>query len=304
MEGLKVGHVTHPDLGTGVSVFLFDKPARGGYVIGGAGPATHELAPLNPETSVANVHALMLSGGSAFGLYAGKGVMQYLAEQNIGLSMPHGGVVPIVPAASIYDLTYKSKEVPTANDAYLAAKSARENNSESGRIGAGTGATVGKIVPDAKRMTGGLGRAEITFESGLQVIAYAVVNAVGDIVDENNHIIAGARFANGNFANCTNFLLSGKAEKLLFQRKNTNTTLVAVFTNARFDKAELTHLAKMALAGMARAINPVFTCYDGDIVFCISLGEKQASLLSVGSIFAHMVRLSILDAVKQTEIVS
>lgn len=314
LKGLKVGHVSHRDKGTGLSVFLFDKSASGSYIICGAGPASHELAPLDPESSVNSVHGLLLSGGSAFGLYAGKGVMQYLAEHNIGLNLPHG-VVPIVPCAAIYDLSYKAASPPTDQDAYQACVDARETNTESGRIGAGTGATVGKIVPEAKRMTGGLGRAEVSLPNGLQVVAYAVVNAVGDIRDAQNNIVAGARKPNGDFIDSTQYLLSGQAEQMIFSHmaarnasnhsnKNMNTTLVAVFTNALFNKSELKRLARMSIAGMARAINPVFTCYDGDILFCVSLGEMKASLLMAGSIAAEAVRLSILNAVKHSEIVS
>lgn len=304
MQGLKVGHTSDIKKGTGVSAFIFTNPARGSYFLCGSGPATHELATLDPETSVNAVHALLFAGGSAFGLYAGKGVMRYLVEQKIGLVLPHA-IVPIVPVAAIYDLAFQLPEPPNDEDAYKACVGAREDNLESGRIGAGTGATVGKIVPDTMRMSSGIGRAEIVCDSGLQVLAYAVVNAVGDIRNEKNQIIAGAKFTNGEFVDTAQFLLSGRGEEILIPSyKNENTTLVAVFTNAKFSKSELKRVAKMAIAGMARAINPVFTCYDGDILFCISLGEFSASVMTVGSIAAHAVHLAILDAVKQTEIVS
>jgi len=208
MQGLKIGHVTHHDKGTGVSVFLFEPHAVGSYVICGSGPASHELAPLDPEMSVPSIHALMFAGGSAFGLHAAAGVMQYLVEQGVGLKLPHG-VVPIVPAASVYDLVYKSAHFPDAKDGYNACLNARADDDTSGQVGAGTGATVGKLIPDAKRMTSGIGRAVLSTPDGLEVIAYAVVNAVGDIYDQQG-TVAGARLADGTFANCEKFLLSGE----------------------------------------------------------------------------------------------
>lgn len=301
MQGLKVGHVSHDEHGTGITVFLLDQPARGAYLLCGSGPATHELAPLDPETSVNAVHALVFSGGSAFGLYAAEGVMRYLAERNIGLTLPHG-VVPIVPAAAIYDLIYKKAEAPTAKQAYEACRIATEDNNQSGQIGAGRGATVGKIVPQTSRMTSGIGRKELMLPNGIAVTAYVVVNAIGDVIDAQNNIMAGAKNADGSFANCTQFLLQGGGEEMIFS--HSNTTLAAIFTNAKFNKSELKRIAKMAISGMSRAISPVFTCYDGDILFAISLGEKEASVLTVGTLAAEAVRLAILDAVKQSKVVA
>lgn len=299
MQGLKVGHVSNEEAGTGVSVFLFDKPAVGAYWICGSAPATHELHLLEPDKSVPILNALMLTGGSAYGLYAAKGIMTYLTEQGIGLSVPHG-LVPIVPAAAIYDLSYIKALSPTEEDAYQACQIAKENNTESGRIGAGAGATVGKIIPDAKHMTGGIGRAELDLPGGIKVIAYAVVNSVGDIHD-GDKIIAGA-YKDGKFADCEKYLLSGLLEKNLFTHGHT--TLVAVFTNAKFSKGELKRIARMATAGMARAITPIFTQFDGDMVFCISLGLEAASELTVGTVAAEAVRLSVIDAVKNSEVIT
>lgn len=300
MDGLKVGHTTNTVNGTGVTVFLFEQPAVGAYFLAGSGPASHELAPLDPETSVQNLHGLVLSGGSAFGLNTASGAMRFLAEQGIGLRLPHG-VVPIVPAVAIYDLAYKNALPPTAEDAYQACLSAKKNNTESGRIGAGTGATVGKIVPNAKHMTSGLGYASLSLANGLTVSAYAVVNAVGDVRNAEGKIIAGARWPNGEFADCQQFLIDGHGETILIPQ--TNTTLVAVFTNAKFSKSELKRLAKMAVAGMARAITPVFTCYDGDILFAISIGTVAASILTTGTLAAEVVRQAIVHAVNATEVI-
>jgi L-aminopeptidase/D-esterase-like protein len=300
MEGLKVGHYTNTDVGTGITVFLMEKSAVGAYWICGAAPASHELAVLDPDNSVPKLHGLVFTGGSAYGLYAAQGVMTYLAELGIGHPTIQG-VVPIVPAAAIYDLNYKKPIPPNAEEAYSACQNATEHNRDSGRIGAGTGATVGKLVRSAKHMTAGIGRAELSLENGVSVVAYAVVNSVGDVRDATGKIIAGAVSANGEFANGEQYLLSGQAEQDLFS--NSNTTLAVVFTNAAFLKDELKRVGKMAIAGMARAIAPVFTRFDGDILFCVSIGTQVASELTVGTMAAEVVRLAILDAVKQAEII-
>lgn len=298
MEGLKVGHYTNTETGTGVTVFLLEKSAVGAYRICGSAPATHELAVLDPDNSVPHLHGLSFSGGSAYGLFAADGVMTYLTERGIGHPTPHG-VVPIVPAASIYDLSYKHPLPPTAQHAYEACLAAKENNRDSGRIGAGTGATIGKLIRTASAMTSGIGYAELKLESGAQVIAYAVVNSVGDVRDAKGNIVAGARYPDGKFANCEQYLLSGQAETDLFSHGNT--TLVAVFTNVKFTKEELKRVAKMAIAGMARAISPIFTKFDGDILFCVSTGDRVVSELTIGTMAAEAVRLSILDSVKASE---
>lgn len=297
MDGLKVGHVSDEKNGTGVSVFLFERGATGAYWICGSAPATHELAVLDPDNSVPKLYGLVFAGGSAYGLHAAQGVMTYLTERGIGHSTSHG-VVPIVPAAAIYDLTYKNSMPPSAEQAYQAAQNAAENNNKSGRIGAGTGATVGKIIPGKHAMTGGLGRAEMGLPNGIKVIAYAVVNCIGDVRNIKGEIVAGACDNNGEFSNCEQYLLSGEAEQDLFSYSNS--TLVAVFTNAKFAKDELKRIGKMAIAGIARAVSPVFTRFDGDVLFCVSVGEETASELTMGTLAAEAVRLAILDAVKNS----
>jgi L-aminopeptidase/D-esterase-like protein len=294
MRGLKVGHYSDHERGTGLSVFLFEESATGCYWICGSAPATHELAAIDPDGSVPRCHGLVLTGGSAYGLHAAAGVMRYLAEKSIGHPVP-SGVVPIVPAAAIYDLAHASDHFPTPENAYAACLEAAESNIERGRIGAGTGATVGKLVPFAKCMTGGIGRAVLRQQDGLEVVAYVVVNSVGDVY-EHGKVIAGARDVHGNFTNCEDFLLSGHAENELFS--SPNTTLAAVFTNAALEKDEARRIAKMGAAGMARAISPAFTRFDGDIVFCMSVGNLPASELTVGAMAAEAVRRAIIDAVK------
>lgn len=299
MLGLKVGHFSDELHGTGVSVFLFESGAVGGYWICGSAPATHELVVLDAESSVPACHGLVMAGGSAYGLFAAGGVMRYLEERGIGHPVA-SGVVPIVPAVAIYDLAYISAEVPTAQQTYEACLSATEENTQYGRVGAGTGATIGKLVPNANWMTGGLGRAVLTQADGLEVIAYAVVNSVGDVCDHDT-IIAGARNQQGGFADCEKYLLAGHAEVELFS--NTNTTLAVIVTNASFGKDACKRISKMAVAGIARAVSPSFTRFDGDIVFCMSAGQHGASELTVGAMAAEALRLAILNAVEDSTVV-
>jgi L-aminopeptidase/D-esterase-like protein len=299
MHGLKVGHYSDFERGTGVSVFLFEGSAAGGYVICGSAPATHELATLDAGSSVPRCHALVLAGGSAYGLFAAAGVMRYLGERGIGQPVP-AGVVPVVPVAAIYDMAYQQASFPSADHAYQACLAASEDNVARGRVGAGTGATVGKLIPATHCMTGGLGRVLLTQADGLEVLAYVVVNSVGDIHDQGA-IIAGAKDQANQFADCEKFLLAGHSELELFT--SSNTTLAMIVTNASFSKAECQRIAKMAVAGLARAIAPVFTCFDGDIVFCMSVGEQAASELTVGTMAAEALRLAVINAVQESEVV-
>jgi L-aminopeptidase/D-esterase-like protein len=296
MNALKIGHYTNIEQGTGLSVFLFNEPATGVYHICGSSPATRELHILDVDSNVSEINGLVLTGGSAFGLACIDGVMRYLSGRNTGKFMPHGGVVPIVPGAAIYDLVIKSSQAPTAENAFEACENAVEDNSTCGRIGAGTGASVGKIVPNTARMSGGFGYAKIELETGLEVVACVVVNPVGDVFEEGN-IIAGAKYPDGSFANCYQYLISGSEEEYYSQ---SNTTLAAVFTNAKFSKLELKRIAKMAVSGMALAISPAFTRYDGDVIFCVSLGEHVASELTVGAVAAEAVKQAIINAVKDS----
>jgi L-aminopeptidase/D-esterase-like protein len=298
MKHLKIGHYTQAEQGTGLSVFLFDQPVCGAYTLCGSAPAAHELTVLDLDAMVSGVNGLLLAGGSAFGLSAVDGVLRWLKERNRGFATSHG-VVPIVPAVALYDLAFNESVAPMAEHAYQACQQATENNVLQGRIGAGTGATVGKFVANTRRMSGGLGRAELRLANGVTVLAYAAVNSVGDVTDASGNIIAGACLPNGDFANCTQMLLSGCDDAL---QANTNTTLVAVFTNANFSKVELKRISKMALAGMPRAISPVFTQYDGDIVFCFSVGAATASEKIVGAMAAEAVRQAIVNAVQDSKI--
>lgn len=299
MKGLKIGHFTQKEHATGATVFIFQEPAIGAHFVCGSSPASHELHVLEPEANVTHVDGLALLGGSAYGLPAVMGMMRWLEANKRGWATPHG-VVPIVPAAAIYDLAMQTDIPPSAEDVYRACELAREDNPEHGRIGVGCGASVGKLVPHTKRMTGGLGYAQMTLPEGVTVLAYAVVNAVGDVRDLSGRIVAGAVNQQGQFADCEQSLLSGVSEK---ENDSSNTTLVAFFTDAQFSKSELKRMTKMAAAGIARAISPIYTRYDGDMVFGFSLGQKNGSEMQVGTAAAYLIQRAILHAVEGAIIV-
>lgn len=303
MKGLKIGHFTLSQQGTGVSVFLFEPYAVGSYWLCGSAPATHELGVLEPENCVQVCHGLVFAGGSAFGLQSAGGVLQYLLEKGVGQPVP-GGVVPIVPAAALYDLYYKQRTFPLAEHAYQACLTASEDNQDSGALGAGTGATVGKLIPGACFMTGGIGRARLIQESGLEVVAYVAVNCVGDVV-RDQQILAGAANADGSLINTERYLLSGAAENDLFPEVS-NTALALIVTNAKLTKDMARRIAKTATAGLARSISPVSTLFDGDIVFCMSVGSHpvaHATELTLGAMATEAVQHAVYDAVKDTQVV-
>jgi len=292
MQFLKIGHNTNTKNGTGITVFLFDTPAMGAFWLCGSSPATRELTVLALDSNVSYIDGLVFAGGSAFGLGATDGVMQWFKEQNRGKPTPFLPV-PIVPAAGIYDLGESTHNPPTKEEAYEACIDAIENNLAQGRVGAGTGATVGKLIQNTTREKGGIGFAQKQLDNGLEVLAFAVVNCLGDVKD-NGKIVAGARWENGEFADCEKQLLSGYSERGSVPM---NTTLVAIFTNAFFTKPELQRIAKMACSGMSRAIYPVFTRYDGDLIVTVSLGDHVASETVIATVGAECVREAIVNAV-------
>ena len=293
LNNIKIGHVTDTNNETGTTVILFDAMTPCSYYLAGSAPATRDVSLLEPAAFVPGVHALCLSGGSAFGLAAADGVMQWLKEHDLGFPTTHG-VVPIVPAASIYDFSAKSNCSPTKDMGYQACQNAKTQNLISGRIGAGTAATVGKLIPQYQASLGGLGIATYQDARGLEVIALAVVNAVGDIVNAEGKILAGAMDKNGKFVNLQKAILNGEQIQTDIQ---TNTTLVSVITNATFDKPALARIAKMAGTGMARSIMPCFSLFDGDIVFAAATGACQSDETAVSVIAAEMVRQAICNAV-------
>jgi L-aminopeptidase/D-esterase-like protein len=293
IPGIRVGHDTNLEAGTGCTVILCDTPAVGGVDVRGGAPATRETDLLHPLHMVEEVHAIVLTGGSAFGLDAAGGVMHYLEEHSIGIDV---GVakVPIVPAAAILDLGFGSASVrPNAAAGYRACEQATAEAIPQGNIGAGTGATVGKLLGPGFMMKGGLGSASTRMDDGTLVGAIVVVNALGDVIDpQTQQVIAGARNPLGGFI----------ASNLLG-----NTTIAVIATSANLPKDATNKVAQMAHDGIAQVIRPAHTMFDGDTVFALALGTASqpkgaattASQVSmIGATAAATLARAILNAVR------
>ena len=291
IEGITVGHATDATARTGCTVILCPAGATAGVDVRGAAPGTRETEALRPGRLVQKAHAVLLTGGSAFGLDAAGGVVQYLEEQNAGF--PAGPVrVPIVPAAVIFDLGIGDPYIrPNREMGYQACINATDEPVAMGTIGAGTGATVGK-APGVSSSPGGVGSACKYLDSGLIVAAIVVVNALGNVVHpDTGEIVAGGK-EDGNFVDITERLLD--ANLVL----GTNTTIGVVATNATLTPAEVNRVAEMAHDGMARAIRPSHTMFDGDTLFSLATGAHTGSSVNtVGILAAGVVAEAIVNAV-------
>ena len=296
-----VGHSTDPDGQTGCTAVLFD--ASTGAVVGvdvrGSSPGTRETDLLNPVGRHEETHALLLTGGSAFGLGAANGVVSFLEEKGIGYDV-RVARVPIVPTAVIFDLaTGDPTARPDAAMGYKAAADARSGDFRQGSVGVGTGATVGKVLGREWAMRGGVGSASITLPDGVVVGALAAVNAFGDVRDPSTGaILAGPRLEDGTLGDSVEHLMEAEP----FMKWGENTTLAIVATNARLTKPAVTKVAQMAHDGLARAVYPVHTSIDGDVVFAASIeglpGESVVSAPDiVGAWGAHVVAEAIVQAV-------
>ena len=298
INGLKVGQATNEKARTGCTVILCESGAIAGVDIRGSAPGTRETDAIRPGGLVEKVHAVLLTGGSAFGLDAAGGVMQFLEERGVGF--PAGPVrVPIVPSAVIFDLGVGDSKVrPDREMGYRACVNATNAPVEMGQVGAGTGATVGK-GPGLQPSNGGLGSACRALKSGLIVGAIVVVNAVGNIVDPaTGKVVAGAKQPEtGEFVDIVG-QLSEQREKDLFQTPNTNTTIGVVGTNAALSPTEVTKVAQMTHNGLARTIHPVHTLFDGDTIFALSIGTHDAPVNTVGVIAAEIMAEAVCRAVK------
>ncbi len=273
-SGFKVGHADNGV--TGVSVVICEKGAVCGCDVRGGAPGTRETDLLKSEKAMQTVQAVVLSGGSAYGLESACGVMEYLKDKGIGYKTGDK-IVPIVPAAVIYDLNGNDYVYPDKQMGIAACKKASEDEVSCGRIGAGTGATVGKIRGVQNSDPSGIGIATVK-AVGVTVTALMVVNAMGDVYDSSGNIIAGARDKRGGFLNVKDTVLSGNLMRLMM---GTNTTIGCVMTDARLTKVEANKLAAIAQNGLAKSINPVHTDYDGDTVFCMASGKKKVVNLAL-----------------------
>lgn len=296
LPGFRVGHASNYRGLTGCTVILCERGAVCGVDVRGSAAGTRELAPCLPGHLIERVHAVFLTGGSAFGLDAAAGVMQYLESKHVGFPAGHARV-PIVPAAVIFDLAVGSaKARPDKAMALRACRSANRRVVE-GSVGVGTGATAGKLFGIGQATKGGVGSQSLVIGGGVSVQTLAVVNAFGDVTDpRTGEVIAGARMApnSRSYARTAGQMFRGKSRKAFGA---TNTTLAVVMTNAALTKLEATKVAQTAQDGLARAINPAHTQLDGDLVFALSLGRKKADLNTLGAAAAEATAKAIVRAV-------
>lgn len=289
IPGIRVGHASDDTARTGCSVILCEGGAVAGVDVRGAAPGTRETDAIRPGRLVREAHAVLLTGGSAFGLDAAGGVMRYLETRGVGF--PVGSLrVPIVPAAVIFDLGVGDGHTrPDAAMGHAACDAASDNPVPMGAVGVGTGATVGK-ARGYMSSPGGVGSAVVFDGSGLLVGAVVVVNAVGNVVAPDGSVLAGARDPNtGAFVDVTDGLSNAQA--------GANTTVGVVATNAILAPGEAGHVATMAHDGLARAIVPAHTMYDGDTIFALATGDVHADANGVGAMAAEAMREAIIRAV-------
>jgi L-aminopeptidase/D-esterase-like protein len=297
VAGIDVGHDSDTRRPTGCTVVLARAGAVGGVDVRGAAPGTRETDLLTPGNLVQQVHAVLLAGGSAWGLDAAGGVMRWLEQQGIGLDTGHG-LVPIVPAAVIFDLGVGDGRIrPDAEAGYRACAAASGQAPAQGNVGAGSGALVGKLLGQARAMKGGVGTASVS-AGGVTVGALIVCNAVGDVTDPaTGRVIAGARTADGHaLQNTREALLQGlQARHALAGR---NTTIGVIATDAVLDKAQAQRLAQVAHDGLARSINPVHTQFDGDTLFALGTGTsgRSADMLLLAALAAEATARAVVNA--------
>ncbi|SIS66026.1 P1 family peptidase [Salimicrobium salexigens] len=290
------GHCTDEENGTGTTVIIHETGAVGGVSVQGRAPGTRETDLLKSENTVQNIHAVTLSGGSAFGLEAAGGVMNYLSERKIGFELL-GNTIPIVPGAILFDfLPFSGDAWPDSSYGYEAAHQAfHRGNFASGNAGAGTGAAVGKMKGYDSAMKGGFGSCAVEV-NGLKVGACIAVNAFGDIIDpETGRIIAGAR-ENGSFLDTAKSIREMDPPD---GAGGMNTTIGCITTNANITKSEANHIASAAHDGLARCIRPVHTVMDGDALFVMAGGEVDVSLLQLSALAVHVVEQAVLTAVRK-----
>ncbi len=304
VDGILVGHFTFHERPTGCTVVTSPEAFSAGVDVRGGAPGTRETDLLRAENTVANINAIVLSGGSAFGLDAATGVVKYLEEQGRGFDV-RGLKVPIVCGAILFDLALGNPQIrPNAQAGYAAAKNASHDPVPEGNVGAGAGATVGKMLGIERAMKGGLGSWSLSRPEGLKVGALVAVNCVGDVVNPaNGRIIAGARMPKGGFMGTMEQLRTGSQPDSLTRD---NTVLAVVATNAALDKAQCTKVAQMAQDALARCIYPSHTPWDGDTVFAVATGrwtpaKHPADVGLIGALAADVLATAILRAVEKAD---
>jgi len=315
VPGIRVGHYTDLEHATGCTVVLCGEGAVGGVDVRGGAPGTRETDLLRPGTLVERVHAVLLSGGSAYGLDAASGVMRYLEERDTGFHMGQA-VVPIVPAAILFDLGLVTHKVrPGPEEGYRACEAATSDGVAEGSVGAGTGATVGKALGMERAVKGGLGTASRSLEGGLHVGAIVAVNALGSVVDpESGGVLAGPRREKGQGFQDTVTLMAQPGfhrQRQALRRKGEgaaqvpgNTTIGVVATNASLTKEQTNRLAQIGQDGLALAVRPCHTMADGDVVFALATGTVERSLerdevTRLGAVATRVMAQAIARAITQ-----
>jgi L-aminopeptidase/D-esterase-like protein len=296
VEGITVGHFTLPGRPTGCTVVLIEGGATAGVEVSGGAPATRDTDLLNPTKMVQQIFGIALSGGSLFGLSTGDGVLRYLEEKGVGI--PYGGRhIPIVPGASIFDLSVGDARIrPTADCGYRAAQAASSAPVVEGSVGAGAGATLGKINGMEHAMKSGVGSAALRLPDGLVIAALVIANPLGDVIDPaTGRIVAGVRTSAGDgFADARAILRAGVPTG----RRGDNSTIGVIATNATLTKAQASSLAQLADDGYVRAIWPIHTRADGDTVFAVATGTLagERDMLTLGALAADVMATAVLRA--------
>lgn len=298
-DGFLIGHWTDAEGVTGCTVVIPPPGSRGGVDVRGGGPGTRETDVIGPFAGTSEVTAVLLAGGSAFGLGAADGAMRWLEESDRGYRTP-AGRVPIVPAAVVYDLAEGDPGArPGPEAGYAACASAGAGVPERGRVGAGTGAAVGKILGRRRATPAGIGYAAARSGRGETVAALAVVNAFGDVIGDHGEVLAGPRRGD-EVASTVELITAMKGPPDWTRVEERNTTLACVMTDASLDKSACARVARMASGGVARAIDPAYSDVDGDVAFCLSAGDgatDRFSAIAIGTIAATVTAAAIRDAI-------
>ena len=290
-EGFQCGHATDRDAWTGSTVILAPPGSVASGEVRGGGPGTHESDLLSPATSTPGPQAVLLTGGSAFGLAATEGVTRWLAERDIGHPTPAGSV-PLVSAAVVYDLLLGDAGTRPSSGAGYAACEAAGPVVARGSVGAGTGCTTGKLLGPKAWTKGGLGAARVSVGDAV-LVAVAAVNPIGDVIAADGSIAAGA-WRDGAFVSAVELLRSGARPPM---REHQSTTLVCLATDAKLTKTEAWQVSRAAASGVARAVSPSATAWDGDMVFCMAAGWIEADLFALSALAAEVSSAAIRDAV-------
>ncbi|HZJ99990.1 MAG TPA: P1 family peptidase [Tissierellaceae bacterium] len=300
IDEIKVGHAQDLDAATGCTVIICEKGAKAGVDVRGGSPGTRETDLLKSENMVDEIHAVMLGGGSAFGLDAATGAMRYLEEKGVGFDV-QVTTVPIVCSAVLFDLTIGDHKIrPDANMGYEACENAKNSECPNGNVGAGTGATVGKFLGDETAMKGGLGSYAVQI-GDLKVGAIVAVNCLGDVIDPaTGEIVAGLLNKDKDELIGTENILAQKysEKKNLFSG---NTTIGVIATNGIFSKPEANKLSSMAHNGFGRSMRPAHSIFDGDTIFTMATGKVEADINVVGFLAAMVMERAVINAVKNTE---